>query len=63
MKDAIQVVRNILTAMTASKVENPHRTVIEFPSRSASVLYMHSADKVSKIASVKIVSISLENPS
>lgn len=63
IKDAIQDVRNILTAMTASKVENPHRTVIEFPTRSASVLYMPSADKVSEIASVKIVSIFPENPS
>ncbi|MGG0642548.1 ornithine cyclodeaminase family protein [Sporosarcina gallistercoris] len=63
MKDAIQDVRHILASMTAAKVENPHRTVIEFPLNSASVLYMPSADKVQEIASVKIVSIFPENPS
>lgn len=63
MSDAIQDVREILAAMTAVKVNSPHRTVIEFPSRSASVLYMPSADQAKEIASVKIVSIFPENPS
>lgn len=62
MKDAIKDVSEILKAKEAEKINNPHRTVLEFPEYEASSLYMPSSDSVSEIAAVKVVSIFPENP-
>lgn len=62
MKEALIDVEKVLQAMMKNKVENPIRTVIEFPERSASALYMPSADLVDEISTMKAVTIFPENP-
>nr|WP_263326892.1 NAD(P)-binding domain-containing protein [Neobacillus sp. Marseille-Q6967] len=62
MKDAIKDIAAILKAKEAEKINNPHRTVLEFPEYEASALYMPSSDSVSEIAAVKVVTIFPENP-
>ena len=62
MKEAIYDVEHILRAKAEDKIANPHRTVIEFPQHSASVLYMPSADLANEMATIKAVSIFPENP-
>lgn len=62
MKEALYDVEQILRAKAADKIANPHRTVIEFPQHSASVLYMPGADLVNETATIKTVSIFPENP-
>ncbi|MET3574988.1 ornithine cyclodeaminase family protein [Bhargavaea ullalensis] len=62
MDDAIRDVAGVLDSLAAGKVENPVRTVIEFPDRSASVLYMPCADLADGIATNKTVTIFPENP-
>ncbi|HEX5564125.1 MAG TPA: ornithine cyclodeaminase family protein [Sporosarcina sp.] len=62
MKEALHDVEQILRAKAEDKIANPHRTVIEFPQHSASVLYMPSADSVNEIATIKTVTIFPENP-
>lgn len=62
MADAIQDITAILTAKQQGKIDNPHRTVLDFPERQASSLYMPSADLVGDIAGVKVVTIFPENP-
>jgi len=52
MKEAMYDVEQILLAKAADKIANPHRTVIEFPQHSASVLYMPSADLVNEMATI-----------
>lgn len=62
MKDAINDVRAMLEAKLQNRIDNPHRTVLDFPERQASALYMPSADRAGSVAGVKIVSIFPENP-
>lgn len=62
MNEAIADVKEVLIAKAEEKIENPIRTVIDFPERSASALYMPSADHVSKVATMKAVTIFPENP-
>ncbi len=61
MKQAIHDLEIGLIAMNNGKIDNPHRTVIEFPERHASILYMPSADNAENIAGMKTVSIFPEN--
>lgn len=63
MEDAIKDLTQILRSKEAGKLNNPHRTVLDFPEREASALYMPSADLDSEISAVKIVTIFPENPS
>ncbi|MCH4826711.1 ornithine cyclodeaminase family protein [Planococcus halocryophilus] len=62
MSDAIRDVTEMLRAKEQGQINNPHRTVLSFPERQASALYMPSADMVNKISGVKIVTIFPENP-
>lgn len=62
MKDAINDVEDVLKAKVAEKINNPHRTVLDFPEYEASALYMPSSDSISKISAVKVVTIFPENP-
>lgn len=62
MKEAMHDVEQILLAKAVDKISNPHRTVIEFPQHSASVLYMPSADLANEMATIKTVTIFPENP-
>ncbi|PID23249.1 ornithine cyclodeaminase [Sporosarcina sp. P3] len=63
MKEAIQDVKDVLTAKAASQIAAPHRTVIEFPQHEASALYMPSANLVKEVTAVKVVTIFPNNPS
>lgn len=63
MSDAIGDVTALLYAKQQGKIDNPHRTVIDFPERQASALYMPSADKQEELAGVKVVTIFPDNPS
>ncbi|WP_252502185.1 ornithine cyclodeaminase family protein [Sporosarcina sp. Marseille-Q4943] len=62
MKEAMHDVEQILRAKAEDNIANPHRTVIEFPQHSASVLYMPSADLVNEMATIKTVTIFPDNP-
>lgn len=62
MDDAIKDIKGILEAKEAGKVNNPHRTVLDFPEYEASALYMPSADLSSEVSSVKVVTIFPGNP-
>lgn len=62
MSDAIEDVTALLHAKQQGKIDNPHRTVIDFPERQASALYMPSADKQEELAGVKVVTIFPDNP-
>ncbi|AOV08128.1 ornithine cyclodeaminase family protein [Sporosarcina ureilytica] len=62
MNEALLDVEKVLQAMAKDKIDNPNRTVIEFPERSASSLYMPSADLVDEIATMKAVTIFPDNP-
>lgn len=62
MSDAIRDVTGMLQAKEQGQINNPHRTVLDFPERQASALYMPSADMVNKISGVKVVTIFPENP-
>ncbi|MCM3088463.1 ornithine cyclodeaminase family protein [Bhargavaea ginsengi] len=62
MDDAIPDVEATLRSLADGKIDNPLRTVIGFPERSASVLYMPCADLSEGIAASKTVSIFPENP-
>ncbi|MFP7201992.1 ornithine cyclodeaminase family protein [Lysinibacillus halotolerans] len=57
IEDAISDVRETLIAKGQNKVQSPHRTILEFPERNASSLYMPSADLENKVAAVKVVTI------
>ncbi len=63
MKDAIKDVRDTLLAKVESKVQSPHRTVLEFPQKGATSIYMPSADLENDVAAVKVVTIFPNNPS
>lgn len=62
MNEAILDIEHILRAKAENKIANPHRTVIEFPQHSASVLYMPSSDLSNEITTIKTVTIFPENP-
>ncbi|WP_017379616.1 ornithine cyclodeaminase family protein [Paenisporosarcina sp. TG-14] len=62
MTDAIADITGILEAKEAGKIDNPQRTVLDFPQHSASALYMPSADLVSEVSAVKVVTIFPGNP-
>ncbi|ALS79653.1 ornithine cyclodeaminase [Planococcus kocurii] len=62
MREAIRDVTAMLQAKERGQINNPHRTVLGFPERQASALYMPSADMVNKVSSVKVVTIFPENP-
>lgn len=62
MTDAIQDITAMLKAKEAGKINNPHRTVLDFPAYEASALYMPSADLVSEVSAVKVVTIFPDNP-
>ncbi|WP_054950874.1 ornithine cyclodeaminase family protein [Numidum massiliense] len=62
MRDAIADLKRGLAAKNEGLIDNPHRTVIEFPKHQASALYMPSADLAEEITAVKVVSIFPENP-
>ncbi|MDY0404921.1 ornithine cyclodeaminase family protein [Virgibacillus sp. 179-BFC.A HS] len=62
MADAIRDLKEGFRSKADGTIQNPHRTVIEFPDHQASILYMPSADMKREIASIKIVSIFPENP-
>lgn len=59
--EAITHVTEILLAKSNEQIENPLRTVIEFPEQKASVLYMPSADHKKKYMAMKSVTIFPEN--
>lgn len=63
IKDAIEDVAAVLKAKEEHKIASPHRTVIEFPEQDASALYMPSADLISEVAAMKVVTIFPQNPS
>mgnify|MGYP001183576503 CR=1 FL=1 len=59
--EAITHVKEVLLAKSNEQIENPLRTVIEFPEQKASVLYMPSADHKKKYMTMKSVTIFPEN--
>jgi ornithine cyclodeaminase/alanine dehydrogenase-like protein (mu-crystallin family) len=61
MEDAIRDVTRILQSKHQNKIETPFRTVIEFPEKEASVLYMPGADIKQEYATNKVVSIFPQN--
>jgi ornithine cyclodeaminase (EC 4.3.1.12) len=62
MPEAIRDIRKALVHYTQGGIDNPHRTVLDFPERRASILYMPSALAAEGFAAVKVVSIFPENP-
>jgi ornithine cyclodeaminase len=62
MEDALKDVEQMLMAKQKDKVLAPIRTVIDFPEKNASSLYMPSADLEDQIAAVKVVTIFPDNP-
>lgn len=62
MVDAIEDIAAVLKAIEAGKINNPHRTVLEFPQHEASALYMPSADMAGEVTAVKVVTIFPGNP-
>jgi ornithine cyclodeaminase/alanine dehydrogenase-like protein (mu-crystallin family) len=63
MKDAIQDLESALADYKEGKILNPHRTVLDFPEKKASALYMPSAIESFGKSSVKVVTIFPSNPS
>ncbi|MBT2646706.1 ornithine cyclodeaminase family protein [Bacillus sp. ISL-34] len=63
MKDAIADIKAVLRSHGAQKIDNPHRTVLDFPQHEASALYMPSADLSEEVSAVKVVTIFPKNPS
>ncbi|MFJ7936660.1 ornithine cyclodeaminase family protein [Sporosarcina sp. NPDC096371] len=62
MTEALEDVEKVLRSKVEGKIENPPRTVVEFPEHHASSLYMPSADLVEEVATVKTVTIFPDNP-
>lgn len=62
MNEAIRDVEKVLHAKASEKIENPPRTVLDFPEHEASSLYMPCADLVDEIATMKVVTIFPNNP-
>ncbi|MDR4888121.1 ornithine cyclodeaminase family protein [Fredinandcohnia sp. QZ13] len=63
MSDAIRDLEEALTYYEEGKVVNPHRTVINFPEKEASALYMPSSMAPVGKSAVKVVAIFPHNPS
>lgn len=63
MKDAIQDLESALADYIEGRILNPHRTVLEFPEKKASTLYMPSAIESFGKSAVKVVTIFPNNPS
>ncbi|WP_316570707.1 ornithine cyclodeaminase family protein [Neobacillus sp. YIM B06451] len=63
MKLAIKDMEDALHAYVEGKILNPSRTVLDFPDKKASALYMPSAIETAATAAVKVVTIFPENPS
>lgn len=63
MEQAIIDIEQMLHHKHAGRIENPLRTVIEFPEEDGSVLYMPSADKHKELMTMKAVTIFPKNPS
>ena len=61
MSEAVQDLEAGLMSMNEGKIDNPHRTVIEYPEQHASILYMPSSNQEERIAGIKTVSIFPEN--
>lgn len=62
-KDAIEDVRNGLTAKNKGLIKNPPRTVIDIPTYEASALHMPSLDLSNDMSAMKVVTIFPQNPS
>ncbi|MCP3738066.1 ornithine cyclodeaminase family protein [Rossellomorea sp. BNER] len=62
MKAAITDVKAVLRTYGAEKINNPHRTVLDFPQHEASALYMPSADLSDEVSAVKVVTVFPKNP-
>ncbi|WP_099360978.1 ornithine cyclodeaminase family protein [Fredinandcohnia onubensis] len=63
MSDAIQDLEAALIHNLDGKVMNPHRTVLDFPEKEASALYMPSSMEPVGKSAVKVVTIFPQNPS
>src|SRR4051812_46471225 len=63
MNDAIVDLEDALRLYRAGNVLNPLRTVLDFPDKKASVLYMPAAMEPVGKAAVKVVTIFPNNPS
>lgn len=63
MESAIKDLEKALVHNLEGKIRNPHRTVLDFPERQASALYMPSAMPPIGKTAVKVVTIFPENPS
>lgn len=62
MESAIKDLENALVHNQEGKIQNPHRTVLDFPEKKASALYMPSALPPIGKTAVKVVTIFPENP-
>ncbi|MFC0186708.1 ornithine cyclodeaminase family protein [Fictibacillus aquaticus] len=63
MTDAISDLEASLKHYSEGKVLNPHRTVLDFPDKQASALYMPCAMETAGKSAVKVVTIFPNNPS
>lgn len=63
MEQAIIDIEQMLHHKHAGRIENPLRTVMEFPEEDGSVLYMPSVDTVEHFMTMKAVTIFPKNPS
>jgi len=62
MKDAIKDLKSGMEAKRENLIHNPERTVINFPDKEGSALYMPSADIQKNKSSMKVVTIFPKNP-
>lgn len=62
MESAIKDLEKALVHNQEGKIQNPHRTVLDFPEKKASALYMPSALPPIGKTAVKVVTIFPENP-
>ncbi len=62
MADALPAIRQAVLDHHRGLIDNPHRTVIEYPEREASVLYMPTAMPSIGRSAVKVVTIFPGNP-
>lgn len=62
MSDAIVDMENVLLSYEDGKIQIPERTVLNFPEKKASILYMPSANEANGVSAVKVVTIFPDNP-
>ena len=62
MAEALPAIRRAVLDHQRGLIANPHRTVIEFPEREASALYMPTAMPSIGKAAIKVVTIFPQNP-